>query len=550
MTRTVFFSTLCLAITSILSAQPPERTMEITGRYLNLPVSHGQERGRMEISVDGQPQRSFVIRLAPDERIDYWVFCDMEQFMGKKVTVSYGGGPAGLAQIYHADSIHEQQSIYGERLRPGYHFTARRGWINDPNGLVWHQGLYHLFFQHNPYEREWENMHWGHAVSRDLVHWEELPEALYPDRLGTMFSGSAIIDHDNAAGFNRGGEPAMIAFYTAASPDRQVQCMAYSLDGGKEWTKYEGNPIIDSKEKWNSQDTRDPKVFRYEPTGHWVILLNERDGHSVYTSADLKNWNYQSHITGFWECPELFELPVDGDPDNTLWVMYYGASGTYMLGDFDGKAFTPRHGKYYYTTGPLYAAQTFSNIPAQDGRRIQIGWGRIDQRGMPFNGMMLLPTELSLRTTKEGPRLYSLPVGEVTQLLEPLGRWRDLSAEGAGEVMKPYRDAKMLMVRTTIELSHATGACLALDGQNIIDYDLNSNMLAGMFYSPEDMTSMELSAEIYIDLTSVEVFVDGGIYSYSMERNPRGDAAPGFNFWGNNIRVKELEVSAVNSIWK
>src|SRR5690606_13651467 len=194
------------------------------------------------------------------------------------------------------------------------------------NGLVYHNGEYHLFYQHNPYEKEWENMHWGHAVSPDLVHWRELPVALFPDELGTMFSGSAVIDHANTAGYNQGDTAAMIVAYTAAGPEKQVQCIAYSLDNGRTFTKYNGNPVIDSKKKWNSPDTRDPKVFWYKPGNHWVMVLNERDGHSIYTSADLKKWNYESHVTGFWEWPELFELPVDVDINNTNWGTD-GASG-------------------------------------------------------------------------------------------------------------------------------------------------------------------------------------------------------------------------------
>lgn len=170
----------------------------------------------------------------------------------------------------------------------------------------------------------------------------------------------------------RGRRPPWWQVYTAAGPDKQVQCIAYSLDNGYTFTKYEKNPVIDSKAKWNSVDTRDPKVFWYEPSKHWVMVLNERDGHSIYTSADLKDWTYRSHVTGFWECPELFELPVDGDKNHTKWVMY-GASGTYMLGSFDGKVFTPESGKHCYTTGSIYAGQTINNIPATDGRRIQIG---------------------------------------------------------------------------------------------------------------------------------------------------------------------------------
>lgn len=522
-------------------------SVKVTKKYLNFPVSHQAERALMKMDVDGKTDRSFVIRLAAGEP-DYWVFCDVEALQGKTVKINYKGPEAGLKKIYQDDRIAGHEELYREKNRPQFHFTTQRGWINDPNGLIYYDGEYHLFYQHNPYEREWENMHWGHAVSKDLVHWQQLPEALYPDQLGTMFSGSAVVDYRNTAGYNKANIPAMVALYTAASPDRQVQCMAYSLDKGRTWIKYEGNPVIDSKETWNSPDTRDPKVFWYEPGGHWVMVLNERDGHSIYTSGDLKAWTYESHVTGFWECPELFELPVDGNPDHTQWVMY-GASGTYMLGSFDGKVFTPKAGKYYYTSGAIYAAQTYTNIPPEDGRRIQIGWGRIDQPGMPFNGMMLLPTELTLRTTKEGPRLFSAPVREVEQLCTSVGHWKALSSGVANQHLKAFADTDGLRIKTTIKLSHATNAGLNLFGQSIINYDLNPNLLNGMFYSPEDPTSMELSADIYIDRTSIEVFIDGGAYSYSMERRPNPNNTEGLHFWGNNIEVKDLEVFTVKSIW-
>ena len=168
----------------------------------------------------------------------------------------------------------------------------------------------------------------------------------------------------------------MVAIYTSHSADNERQSIAYSLDRGRTFTKYEGNPVIDSKAKWNSTALRDPKVFWYEPSKHWVMVLFERDGNSVYTSENLKEWQYQSHTSGFWECPQLFELEIDGNKNNKKWVMY-GASGTYMTGKFDGKTFTPESGKYYYGNGAIYAAQTFDNIPPSDGRRIQIGWGRI-----------------------------------------------------------------------------------------------------------------------------------------------------------------------------
>lgn len=537
---------LYVSLLFCLSLSAGNIPIKITKQYLNLPVSQKTERKRMSFSVDGKEDRSFVIRLSAEP--DYWVFCDMSAYKGKTINISYEGDPSGLSKIYQDDKIEGHENLYKEKNRPQFHFTTQRGWINDPNGLIYYDGEYHLFYQHNPYEREWENMHWGHAVSKDLIHWQQLPEALYPDHLGTMFSGSTIIDYDNTAGYNKKDNPAMIAFYTADSPEKQVQCMAYSIDKGRTWTKYNKNPLIDSKDKWNSKDTRDPKVFWYAPSKHWVMLLNERDGHSIYTSKNLKDWNYESHVTGFWECPELFELPIDGNKNNTKWVMY-GASGRYMLGSFDGKTFTPEAGKYYYTSGSIYAAQTFTNIPDNDGRRIQIGWGRIDQPYMPFNGMMLLPTELTLKTTKEGVRLINNPIKETEQLFTPIQKWSNLKSDDANNKMKEFYNSDCLRIKTTIKLSHATDAGLNLFGQRLISYDMNGNMLNGMFYSPQDMTSMELSSDIYIDRTSIEVFIDGGIFSYSMEHKPDSNNTEGFHFWGNNIEVKNLEVYSVKSIW-
>ncbi|SEL39469.1 glycoside hydrolase family 32 protein [Parapedobacter koreensis] len=546
--RLLFSATAILSILLLFipGARAGEIEININKRYLNFPISHQADRAKMTFQVEGKPDLSVVIRLAPNEA-DYWVFRDVSDLKGKTIKISYEGDTNGLQNIYQDDAIAGQDSLYNERNRPQYHFTTRRGWINDPNGLLYYDGEYHLFYQHNPYEREWENMHWGHAVSADLIHWQELPVALFPDQHGTMFSGSAVIDYRNTAGYNKGDNPAMVVAYTADSPDKQVQCIAYSLDKGRTFTKYEGNPVIDSKAKWDSKDTRDPKVFWYQPGNHWVMVLNERDGHSIYTSADLKDWHYESHVTGFWECPELFELPIDGDPNNTKWVMY-GASGTYMLGAFDGKVFTPESGKYIYTGGAIYAAQTYTNMP--DGRRVQIGWGRVSHTGMPFNGMMLLPTELTLRTTKDGPRLFNVPVKETSQLFTPVRQWENLSSDQANALLDEFDHADGLRIKTTFKLSHATGAGLNLFGQRIVDYDLNFNKLNGVFYSPEDMVSMELSADIYIDRTTIEVFIDDGAYSYSLERKPESGNQEGLQFWGNRIEVKNLEVFRAKSIWK
>ncbi len=517
--------------------------MKITKRYLNFPISHATDRRVMTLSVKGQEQCRVVIRLAENEP-DYWTFRDVEQWKGKTLTIHYEGSQAALDKVFQADTIVGESQLYAEKYRPQYHFTPRRGWINDPNGLIHYKGQYHMYFQHNPYEREWENMHWGHATSTDLLRWQEQPLALHPDTLGTMFSGSAVIDYDNTAGFNgKNGEPALVVFYTADHPKYQRQCMAYSLDNGQTFTKYEGNPIIDSHEKWQSHDTRDPKVFWYEPGKHWVMVLNERDGHSIYNSSDLRNWTYESHITGFWECPELFEIPLDGNKNDTRWVMW-GASGTYMIGRFDGKTFTPETQKLCNLNGSAYAAQTFANINPEDGRVIKMAWGRISFDDMPFNGCMLLPQEQILKTTKSGIRLLSRPVKEVDSLFKTEYKGENMSAQEANEAMKQFDGNDVLRIRATLKLTYATDAGLSYRGQRLIHYDMNGNRLQGEFYAPDEPGSMLLDADVYIDRGIVEVYIDGGRFSYSMKQDVKSRNPEPYVFWGNNLEIEKLEVQS------
>ena len=221
------------AIAALGTASAADRRIKITSRYLNFPISHSADRKAMTFVVDGRQDCRSVMRLT-DAQPDYWTFRDVSRWRGKTITLSFDGPQAALDRVVAADTIVGASTMYAERLRPQFHFTTRRGWINDPNGLVFYNGKYHLFYQHNPYEREWENMHWGHAVSTDLTTWRELPDALHPDAIGTMFSGSAVIDYGNTAHLNGpDGKPAMVALYTADSPEAQRQCMAYSLDEGQ-----------------------------------------------------------------------------------------------------------------------------------------------------------------------------------------------------------------------------------------------------------------------------------------------------------------------------
>lgn len=544
--KILFFAVVSFCASFVHAA---DLTLKITKRYLNLPVSQKAERKSMLFFEKGEERYSFSIRLSAEP--EYWVFADVSNFKNQKLKIVFDGDAAALDRIYLADEPAGADSMYYEKNRPLLHFTARRGWVNDPNGLIFHNGEYHLFYQHNPYEREWGNMHWGHAVSRDLIHWRELPDAIRPDENGSAFSGTVVMDYANTSKLGSKDNPPMVAIYTADNPDKQVQCLAFSLDNGYTWTKYAGNPVLDTKEQWDSHDTRDPKVFWYEPIDEWVMVLNEKDGHSIYNSPNLKEWTFESHIVGFWECPELFELPIDGDPDNKIWVMY-GASGTYMLGNFNGHEFTPVTKKMAYCFGAAYAGQTYNNIPISDGRRIQFVWDRVEQPGMPFKGQMSIPTELSLRTTPDGVRLFCNPVKELDLLQDKLVILeRNISTDKANVLLNHYKDAAALRIKVTMKFTHSTPIGLDLYGQNIIDYDLNFNRINGFFYSQTDFSAKEISADVVIDKTTVQVYFDNGGMSYCLQREPKPGNSQGFYFWGHlPVEIKSLEVYTMRSIWE
>ncbi len=292
---------------------PASREIVVEGRYLNLPVKKGAPKHKMRYVVDDRTVREFEIELADGEP-DFWVFDDISEFKGKKLRMEVDDvrpNFKGLAAVEAGDAIKGGGDLYQEKHRPQFHFTSRRGWLNDPNGLVYSDGEYHLFYQHNPYGWDWGNMHWGHAVSADLVHWKELPTALYPRRFGDWcFSGSAVVDADDTSGFrdDRGGEtpPLLVAAYTSTG---RGECVAFSNDRGRTWTDYPDDPVV-------KHAGRDPRLLWHEPTKRWVMAVyDEKDGKrwiAFYTSPDLKKWEYQSRIEGFYECPDLFELPVEG----------------------------------------------------------------------------------------------------------------------------------------------------------------------------------------------------------------------------------------------
>ncbi|MFA5728416.1 MAG: glycoside hydrolase family 32 protein [Candidatus Neomarinimicrobiota bacterium] len=306
-------------------------------------------------------------------------------------------------------------TIYNERYRPQFHFSARENWLNDPNGCVFHNGEYHLFFQHNPQGGQWGNITWGHAVSPDLIHWRQLPDAIRPYDDGMIFSGSAVVDSENRSGFGRGPQGPLVAAFTHAKKPFG-QAIAFSNDDGRTWQLYDNGRHVVSNQGLDDGE-RDPKIFWHAPTQKWIMALWVQKGRvRFFNSEDLKHWEHTGDFVGngFFECPDLFELPVDGDPRRRKWILN-DAAFNYWIGSFNGKTFVAETGPLQGNFGNnFYAAQTWNNT---GNRIIQIAWMNNGQYpGMPFNQQMSIPCELTLRTTPAGIRLYRMPVTEIEGL--------------------------------------------------------------------------------------------------------------------------------------
>ncbi len=520
--------------------------LNLTKRYITFPVKNGAAKQRVRIVIGGKTAREFEIELA-NSKPDFHVFLDVTAFAGQKAKIEIETLPRNsraLRMIAVSDTIPGAENLYREKHRPQFHFSSRRGWNNDSNGLVFYKGEYHLYYQHNPYGWNWGNMHWGHAVSTDLVHWKELPIAIYPHEFGDwVFSGSAVVDWDNTAGFKRGDEDVIVAAYTSTG---RGEAIAYSNDRGRTFTDYEGNPVVKHK-------GRDPKVIWYAPGKHWVMALyseiDEKKTIAFYTSGDLKDWKYQSHVDGFYECPEIFELPIDGDTSNTRWVLY-GADGAYMIGQFDGRTFTKESGKHPNNYGNcFYASQTYSDIPAEDGRRIQVAWGRIATPGMPFNQCMLFPCELTLRTTDEGVRMFTEPVKEIETLHKREHRWDNV-------VLKPNENilasltGDLFHIRATFNVENAERVGFVIRGVEV-GYDVAKGELSCRDKTgPLKARDGQIDLEILVDRTSIELYGNAGKVYMPIGVIP-ADENRSLNVFGEGQAPKlvSLTIHELNSAW-
>lgn len=362
-------------------------SLNVAKKFLHLPVQENAPECKIGIINNNKSEGVLMnVRLAR-EKVDYYVPYDISAYVGQDISIDIQGMPSSSLcwkEIKLSDTF---DSSNRETYRPVYHHTPVYGWMNDPNGMFYKDGVYHLYFQYNPYGSMWGNMTWGHSTSTDLTHWTYEGTAIVPDAWGAIFSGSCVVDKDNTAGFGKG---AVVAFYTSAKStpwgDIQSQSMAYSLDNGKTFIKYEHNPILTSTER----DFRDPKVFWYAPGKHWVMMLAVGQEMQIYSSGNLKEWKKESSFGamqgahgGVWECPDLVEVAVEGSKEKK-WVLicnlnpggpFGGSAAQYFVGSFDGKKFvneSPTQTKWLDWGKDNYATVTWSNAPA--GRCIALGW--------------------------------------------------------------------------------------------------------------------------------------------------------------------------------
>lgn len=534
--------------------------VRVTGdaRYLLMPVQESNDDAKINVLVDGKLEKTIYVRLAKS-KVDYSVPFDLTEYKGRNVilnvvtsqdrsSVREASNDACWNNFSLSDTF---DTANREKYRPAFHHTPLYGWMNDPNGMVYKNGVWHLYYQANPYGSKWQNMTWGHSSSTDLVNWEHHPLAIEPDGLGAIFSGSSVLDPRNTAGF---GPDAIVSLFTSAA-ESQIQSLAHSDDGGMTFVKYPGNPVITL-----DSEARDPNMFWYGPAGEWILLLAHALDREmlIFASPDLKNWTLRSAFgkglgaqEGVWECPDMFELPVDGT-DRKKWVLLcnlnpggpFGGSATqYFVGDFDGKTFTPDRDsegnvptKWMDFGKDHYATVSFSDAP--DGRRTVIGWMSNWQYAaeiptMQFRSANTLPRDLSLFTGDDGQiYLSSAPSPEVDAMrgavvkkagkttVSGKGRQYNLPAANDGICEIQLDLAAKAGSTVTITLSNPKGNKVEMvydSGARTLSFDRRESGLVdfsedfpAVTVAPVFGSADSLSLRIFVDRSSIEVFGNGG----------------------------------------
>lgn len=536
------------------------------GRYLLLPVQENRDDAKINVLVDNETVKTLYVRLA-GTGTDYTVPLDLSPYKGKKVSLLIET-PEGHGQGLHECKSEVKDEIWfrtmslgdtydttnREKYRPAYHHTPLYGWMNDPNGMFFKDGVWHLYYQHNPYGSKWQNMTWGHSTSRDLVNWEHHSDAIEPDGIGSIFSGSCAIDTENSAGF---GKNTVVAMYTSAARTQQ-QSLAWSTDGGMTFHKYDGNPTLTL-----DSEARDPNMFRNPETGEWTLVLAHALDHEmlIFTSPDMKEWTLQSAFgkglgsqEGVWECPDLFELPVPGSK-NSKWVLicninpggpFGGSAAQYFIGDFDGHKFTAdtdKDGKVptkWMDYGKdHYATVSWSDAP--DNRRVVIGWMSnweyaADVPTHQYRSANTLPREMRLFRGSDGDLyLASEPTSELLALrgdavaesgkktlgATPVKYTLPASTEGLCEITASFDAGRKGVFEIT--LGNAAGEHVTMKynaSDRTMTFDRTeagvsdfSERFPAVTVAPTRENNGKVELRIFVDRSSVELFGNGGRFA-------------------------------------
>lgn len=493
--------------------------------------------------------------------------------------------------VISACSPAKKQTAYQEQYRPQFHFSPQEKWMNDPNGMVYHNGTYHLFYQHYPDSTIWGPMHWAHAVSKDLIHWEHRPIALFPDSLGYIFSGSAVIDSANTSGFGKDGKTPLVAIYTyhnikgehEGRDDFQSQALAYSLNDGETWQKYSQNPVLTSP---GIRDFRDPKVMWHKPTNKWIMTLATKNRVTFYSSANLKQWNKESEFGatigvhgGVWECPDLFALKTEEGKE--VWILLVsinpgapnGGSGTqYFIGNFDGKTFTPESAetKWIDYGTDNYAGVTWYNT---GNKKLFIGWMNNWQYAnkvptQKWRGATTLPRELGIKTVNGNHFLTAVPIKAFNQLKGKETALQNLSVNGEESLsarIKSFSNRFELQFSAKelkdfeLKLSNDKGEEL------LIGYEKRSNTyyinrtksgktdfeedFAKKITAPRVAIAKNATIKLIIDEASAELFTDGGLTDMTAVFFPT-EAYSSLSLKAKNLTIESLDYAPINSIWE